>query len=199
MRAIAGTAPQAEASSSIDAAAVVRGEDVVGRFVRRRKLGGQENAWKFELKLDSLGEKLRKKERGGGRERSRGSRGRIPQRQRGSVALFGYKSTAGMDYEGPSHSKPYGSPKWLAPGPRPSYVASPKTLNDITHHPTTNPPPPLLTLHTPPIVLVRRCKGHPGQPTSNPRQAPTMSVTLHTTLGDMKIEVFCESVPKTAE
>ncbi|OBT78976.1 hypothetical protein VF21_02406 [Pseudogymnoascus sp. 05NY08] len=26
-----------------------------------------------------------------------------------------------------------------------------------------------------------------------------MSVTLHTTLGDMKIEVFCESVPKTAE
>ena len=27
----------------------------------------------------------------------------------------------------------------------------------------------------------------------------TMSVTLHTTLGDLKIEVFCESVPKTAE
>ncbi|MCJ1266106.1 Peptidyl-prolyl cis-trans isomerase cyp10 [Lobaria immixta] len=26
-----------------------------------------------------------------------------------------------------------------------------------------------------------------------------MSVTLHTTLGDVKIEVFCESVPKTAE
>ncbi|KAI7863080.1 peptidyl-prolyl cis-trans isomerase-like 3 [Spinellus fusiger] len=26
-----------------------------------------------------------------------------------------------------------------------------------------------------------------------------MSVTLHTDLGDMKIEVFCESVPKTAE
>ncbi|KAF6834909.1 peptidyl-prolyl cis-trans isomerase 10 [Colletotrichum plurivorum] len=26
-----------------------------------------------------------------------------------------------------------------------------------------------------------------------------MSVTLHTNLGDMKIEVFCESVPKTAE
>ncbi|KAK3946380.1 cyclophilin-like domain-containing protein [Diplogelasinospora grovesii] len=26
-----------------------------------------------------------------------------------------------------------------------------------------------------------------------------MSVTLHTTLGDLKIEVFCESVPKTAE
>lgn len=26
-----------------------------------------------------------------------------------------------------------------------------------------------------------------------------MSVTLHTTVGDMKIEVFCESVPKTAE
>jgi peptidyl-prolyl cis-trans isomerase-like 3 len=26
-----------------------------------------------------------------------------------------------------------------------------------------------------------------------------MSVTLHTTLGDIKIEVFCESVPKTAE
>ena len=25
-----------------------------------------------------------------------------------------------------------------------------------------------------------------------------MSVTLHTTLGDIKIEVFCESVPKTA-
>ncbi|KFX97373.1 hypothetical protein O988_04901, partial [Pseudogymnoascus sp. VKM F-3808] len=31
------------------------------------------------------------------------------------------------------------------------------------------------------------------------RTAPTMSVTLHTTLGNMKIEVFCESVPKTAE
>jgi hypothetical protein len=45
-------------------------------LVRRRKLG-QENAWKFELKLDSLGEKLRKKERGGGRERSRGSRGTV--------------------------------------------------------------------------------------------------------------------------
>ena len=28
---------------------------------------------------------------------------------------------------------------------------------------------------------------------------PIMSVTLHTTLGDIKIEVFCESVPKTAE
>ncbi|KCV73435.1 peptidylprolyl isomerase [Fonticula alba] len=26
-----------------------------------------------------------------------------------------------------------------------------------------------------------------------------MSVTLHTTLGDIKIEVFCESVPRTAE
>ena len=26
-----------------------------------------------------------------------------------------------------------------------------------------------------------------------------MSVTLHTTMGNMKIEVFCESVPKTAE
>lgn len=26
-----------------------------------------------------------------------------------------------------------------------------------------------------------------------------MSVTLHTTLGDIKIEVFCEAVPKTAE
>ena len=26
-----------------------------------------------------------------------------------------------------------------------------------------------------------------------------MSVTLHTTIGDIKIEVFCESVPKTAE
>ncbi|KAJ6439571.1 peptidyl-prolyl cis-trans isomerase-like 3 protein [Purpureocillium lavendulum] len=26
-----------------------------------------------------------------------------------------------------------------------------------------------------------------------------MSVTLHTSLGDLKIEVFCESVPKTAE
>ncbi|KAJ1916346.1 Peptidyl-prolyl cis-trans isomerase cyp10 [Mycoemilia scoparia] len=26
-----------------------------------------------------------------------------------------------------------------------------------------------------------------------------MSVTLHTTLGDLKIEVFCEDVPKTAE
>jgi len=26
-----------------------------------------------------------------------------------------------------------------------------------------------------------------------------MSVTLHTTHGDLKIEVFCESVPKTAE
>ena len=27
----------------------------------------------------------------------------------------------------------------------------------------------------------------------------TMSVTLHTTHGDLKIEIFCESVPKTAE
>jgi cyclophilin family peptidyl-prolyl cis-trans isomerase len=26
-----------------------------------------------------------------------------------------------------------------------------------------------------------------------------MSVTLHTNLGDLKVEVFCESVPKTAE
>jgi len=26
-----------------------------------------------------------------------------------------------------------------------------------------------------------------------------MSVTLHTNVGDVKIEVFCESVPKTAE
>ena len=26
-----------------------------------------------------------------------------------------------------------------------------------------------------------------------------MSVTLHTTLGKIKIEIFCESVPKTAE
>jgi hypothetical protein len=26
-----------------------------------------------------------------------------------------------------------------------------------------------------------------------------MSVTLHTNLGDIKLEVFCESVPKTAE
>lgn len=26
-----------------------------------------------------------------------------------------------------------------------------------------------------------------------------MSVTLHTNFGDLKIEVFCESVPKTAE
>ena len=27
----------------------------------------------------------------------------------------------------------------------------------------------------------------------------TMSVTLHTSLGDIKVEIFCESVPKTAE
>ena len=27
----------------------------------------------------------------------------------------------------------------------------------------------------------------------------TMSVTLHTSVGNIKIEVFCESVPKTAE
>lgn len=26
-----------------------------------------------------------------------------------------------------------------------------------------------------------------------------MSVTLHTNLGDIKVEIFCESVPKTAE
>jgi cyclophilin family peptidyl-prolyl cis-trans isomerase len=26
-----------------------------------------------------------------------------------------------------------------------------------------------------------------------------MSVTLHTNFGDIKLEVFCESVPKTAE
>ncbi|KAL6719432.1 Peptidyl-prolyl cis-trans isomerase cyp10 [Lecanora helva] len=26
-----------------------------------------------------------------------------------------------------------------------------------------------------------------------------MSVTIHTTLGDIKVEIFCESVPKTAE
>jgi cyclophilin family peptidyl-prolyl cis-trans isomerase len=26
-----------------------------------------------------------------------------------------------------------------------------------------------------------------------------MSVTLHTNVGDIKIEVFCEGVPKTAE
>lgn len=26
-----------------------------------------------------------------------------------------------------------------------------------------------------------------------------MSVTLHTTIGDIKIEIFCKSVPKTAE
>lgn len=26
-----------------------------------------------------------------------------------------------------------------------------------------------------------------------------MSVTLHTTLGDIKVEVFCETVPRTAE
>ena len=26
-----------------------------------------------------------------------------------------------------------------------------------------------------------------------------MSVTLHTTLGDIKIEVFCEAVPRSAE
>ncbi|UQC74698.1 cyclophilin type peptidyl-prolyl cis-trans isomerase/CLD [Colletotrichum lupini] len=31
------------------------------------------------------------------------------------------------------------------------------------------------------------------------RQISNMSVTLHTNLGDLKIEVFCESVPKTAE
>ncbi|KAJ0160923.1 Peptidyl-prolyl cis-trans isomerase-like 3 [Colletotrichum tanaceti] len=31
------------------------------------------------------------------------------------------------------------------------------------------------------------------------RQTGNMSVTLHTNLGDLKIEVFCESVPKTAE
>ena len=29
--------------------------------------------------------------------------------------------------------------------------------------------------------------------------AAIMSVTLHTTLGKIKIEIFCESVPKTAE
>lgn len=32
-----------------------------------------------------------------------------------------------------------------------------------------------------------------------PTLAATMSVTLHTTAGTIKIEVFCESVPKTAE
>jgi peptidyl-prolyl cis-trans isomerase-like 3 len=26
-----------------------------------------------------------------------------------------------------------------------------------------------------------------------------MSVTLHTTLGDLKVEVFCDEVPRTAE
>ena len=31
------------------------------------------------------------------------------------------------------------------------------------------------------------------------KDTTTMSVTLHTNLGDLKIEVFCESVPKTAE
>ncbi|OBR06152.1 Peptidyl-prolyl cis-trans isomerase-like 3 [Colletotrichum higginsianum IMI 349063] len=34
---------------------------------------------------------------------------------------------------------------------------------------------------------------------SRSRQTRNMSVTLHTNLGDLKIEVFCESVPKTAE
>jgi len=31
------------------------------------------------------------------------------------------------------------------------------------------------------------------------KQIFDMSVTLHTTLGDMKVEVFCEDCPKTAE
>lgn len=29
--------------------------------------------------------------------------------------------------------------------------------------------------------------------------APTQSVTLHTDLGDIKIEVYCDQVPKAAE
>ena len=29
--------------------------------------------------------------------------------------------------------------------------------------------------------------------------ARAQSVTLHTTLGDMKVEVFCDEVPRTAE
>lgn len=44
---------------------------------------------------------------------------------------------------------------------------------------------PILTLNT--SILTRK-KSH-----------PEMSVTLHTNLGAIKIEVFCESVPKTAE
>ena len=40
----------------------------------------------------------------------------------------------------------------------------------------------------------RRCKY-----TVRLSDSSKMSVTLHTNLGDIKIEVFCESVPKTAE
>lgn len=38
---------------------------------------------------------------------------------------------------------------------------------------------------------------HSNRGVATPRV--NMSVTLHTTLGDIKLEVFCESVPKTAE
>lgn len=49
-------------------------------------------------------------------------------------------------------------------------------------------------LHKPFIRLIRRSSQSPCF-----LQHRIMSVTLHTTHGDLKIEIFCESVPNTAE
>ncbi|KAF5007126.1 hypothetical protein FDECE_6531, partial [Fusarium decemcellulare] len=47
------------------------------------------------------------------------------------------------------------------------------------------------------LELLRTC---PLQTSSNSiTSSEIMSVTLHTSLGDIKVEVYCESVPKTAE
>ncbi|CAN6208895.1 unnamed protein product, partial [Urochloa humidicola] len=79
---------------------------------------------------------------------------------------------------------------------------------------STSPSPPARTTQTtppadPPRRLSRRLAAastpRPPPPPLSPARRllplrpPAMSVTLHTNLGDIKCEVFCDQVPRTAE
>ncbi|KAJ8468185.1 hypothetical protein ONZ51_g9806 [Trametes cubensis] len=78
---------------------------------------------------------------------------------------------------------------------RPSHVNPPAVQS--------HPPPPLrrhlsLSSGSPPATSPPRPVPVPFRP-FRPASLAAMSVTFHTTHGDIKVEIFCEAVPKTAE
>src|SRR4051794_28859558 len=87
---------------------------------------------------------------------------------------------------------------------KPSLLWSLSPKNDVNGPEHSNGPP---LFHCANVHLANPKSTKANKPTTPSPRPPifsfifffTMSVTLHTTHGDFKIEIFCESVPRTAE